>query len=219
MNENICRTDVNNTFVCNDCSEVRPRTEISKGWKLCIVCVKQRQKAYRDKNKDKTRIENKKYREENAEGIKAQRAAYRELNREKLRVANKTNWAKNGKKYSASHYKWKVNKLKTDVRFKLQETIRSRIAMAIKGQAKTGSAIELLGCSMEEFRLHIERQWLPGMTWENWSLKGWHLDHIKPIKDFDLTDAKQLTEVCHYTNMQPLWASDNLAKRFIKYQK
>jgi len=50
------------------------------------------------------------------------------------------------------------------------------------------------------------------MTWDNWTLDGWHIDHIKPLASFDLTDRKQLLEACHYTNLQPLWAKDNLTK-------
>ena len=50
------------------------------------------------------------------------------------------------------------------------------------------------------------------MTWDNWTTDGWHIDHIKPLSSFDLTDRKQLLEVCHYTNLQPLWAKDNLIK-------
>jgi desulfoferrodoxin (superoxide reductase-like protein) len=50
------------------------------------------------------------------------------------------------------------------------------------------------------------------MTWDNWTTDGWHIDHIKPLASFDLTDRKQLLEACHYTNLQPLWAKDNLIK-------
>lgn len=57
---------------------------------------------------------------------------------------------------------------------------------------------------------HLEAQFAPGMTWEN---RGeWHVDHIRPLASFDLTDPEQLRTASHYTNLQPLWASDNLAK-------
>ncbi len=206
---------MNETFICKHCNKPTSRTEItSKGWKVCKECVKKFQKAYRDKNKDKTKGLNKKYREEKREQINAQRKQYRIANKESIRQRNKKAWAINGKKYSATHYKWKVEKLKTCVQFRLRETIRARISMAIRGSAKVGSAITLLGCSIEEFKTYIEKQFKPGMTWENWSLKGWHLDHIKPIKNFDLSNLEQLKEACHYTNMRPLWAEENLARRF-----
>ncbi len=206
---------MNETYFCKHCSKVTDRSELnSKGWKVCQECYKKFQKAYREKNKDRLKAMNKKYREDNKEVIQAQRAEYRYTNKDKLVEQRKASWAKHGKKYSANHYKYKVKRLKTDVQFKLRETIRSRIAMAIKGKAKRGSAIQLLGCSVEEFKLHIELQFQPGMTWDNWKLDGWHIDHIKPIKNFNLEDPKQLAEVCHYTNMRPLWAKDNLARRF-----
>ena len=53
---------------------------------------------------------------------------------------------------------------------------------------------------------------LDGMTWENWDLKGWHIDHIKPLSKFNLKDEDELTKALNYKNLQPLWAYDNLSK-------
>ncbi len=82
--------------------------------------------------------------------------------------------------------------------------------MAIKTNAKIGSAVRDLGCSVSELMAHLEIKFQPGMTWENWG--SWHIDHIKPLASFDLTNREQFLIACHYTNLQPLWASDNLAK-------
>jgi hypothetical protein len=71
---------------------------------------------------------------------------------------------------------------------------------------------ELVGCSYVELRKLIESKFTEGMTWENWSVNGWHIDHIKPLSSFDLTDTEQLKEACSYNNLQPLWAKDNLKK-------
>lgn len=115
-------------------------------------------------------------------------------------------------------YKRRVNaeRRKSDVSFKLRGALRSRLKNALKGRP-TSAAIRLLGCSVEELRAHIEGQFQVGMTWDNWGrgwggAREWHIDHIKALVTFDLTDPAQLAQACHYTNLQPLWASDNLAK-------
>jgi hypothetical protein len=60
------------------------------------------------------------------------------------------------------------------------------------------------------FKLHIEQQFVDGMTWDNWG--EWHLDHIRPLASFNLVDRDQFLTACHYSNYQPLWATDNLIK-------
>jgi hypothetical protein len=80
--------------------------------------------------------------------------------------------------------------------------LRSRLS----GILKKGSPVRDLGCSIDEFRSYLESKWKPGMNWENHSKDGWHIDHIKRLADFDLTDKEQLLRACHYTNLQPMWA-------------
>ena len=90
--------------------------------------------------------------------------------------------------------------------------LRSRILAAIK-HAKTKKAdksVKLLGCSLDEARLHISKQFQPGMSWENHG--AWHIDHIKPIALFDLSNSAEQLECFNYRNLQPLWAKDNLSK-------
>jgi hypothetical protein len=96
--------------------------------------------------------------------------------------------------------------------------IREHVRQAVKysNVSKSHPSIEYLGCTIEEFKLHIEKQFKEGMSWENHS-RGedcWHLDHIKPLAQLkDINDEALLREVCHYTNYQPLWEKDNLAKQ------
>lgn len=68
---------------------------------------------------------------------------------------------------------------------------------------------QLLGCSINEFRAHIEHQFLPSMTWENYGRNGWEVDHIKGCAEFDLTDPAQQRVCFHYTNLRPLWRHQN----------
>lgn len=99
-----------------------------------------------------------------------------------------------------------------DLQFRLSDILRSRLYSALKGRRKTGSAVRLLGCSVEGAVQHLERQFRPGMAWENHG-PVWHVDHIRPLASFDLTDPEQLAHACHYTNLQPLFAAENIAKR------
>jgi hypothetical protein len=101
---------------------------------------------------------------------------------------------------------------RSDPVYRLQATLRSRFTKAVKRSMKYGSAIDLLGCSVEELKLHIESQFKAGMSWENWSYRGWHIDHIIPITFFDLNDFKQRKSAFHHTNLQPMWGVENMKK-------
>jgi Uri superfamily endonuclease len=69
---------------------------------------------------------------------------------------------------------------------------------------------ELVGCSLSQLIRHLESKFLPGMAWDN--RHQWHVDHIKPLCAFDLTDPEQQALAFHYSNLQPLWAVDNMRK-------
>jgi hypothetical protein len=148
-------------------------------------------------NKDEIKLSKKRYYEVNKEQINLQRKAYREINKEKVRLQDRM---RDGKKRQ------------TNINFKLSKGLRTRLWSAIKDNQKAGSAVKDLGCSVEELKQYLESKFQPEMSWDNWSLDGWHIDHIKPLSSFDLTDRKQMLEACHYTNLQPLWAKDNLSK-------
>lgn len=77
---------------------------------------------------------------------------------------------------------------------------------------KKETAKELLGCYPEELKVYLEAKFKKGMSWNNWSYRGWHIDHIIPIASFDLTDIKQQKKAFHYTNLQPLWRKENMLK-------
>ena len=104
------------------------------------------------------------------------------------------------------------DRLRTDPAFKLMHNLRRRVHLAIEGTCKSARTLELLGCTVEELRAHLEAQFKPGMTWENQSFHGWHVDHIRPCASFDLTDPEQQKLCFHYTNLQPLWAVENMSK-------
>jgi hypothetical protein len=83
---------------------------------------------------------------------------------------------------------------------------------AVRGTSKSGMVEPLLGCSVESFRLYLESKFEPDMTWENYGLKGWQIDHIMPMAIFDLTKQEHRKRCFHFSNLQPLWAKENRAK-------
>lgn len=95
---------------------------------------------------------------------------------------------------------------------RIKHSLRSRLNHAINKDLKTGSAVDDLGCTIDELKLYLESKFSAGMTWNNWSRDGWHIDHIIPLSSFDLTDSEQLKKAIHYTNLQPLWAEENCKK-------
>lgn len=118
-------------------------------------------------------------------------------------------WRKNNQEHSNAYFR---NKYATDLNRKIGSCLRSRLRKALKGNVKSKSTISLLGCTIEELKKHLESKFESGMTWDNWTTNGWHIDHIRPIASFDLSDPAQQKEACSYTNLQPLWAEDNLSK-------
>lgn len=97
---------------------------------------------------------------------------------------------------------------------KIATKVRADLCHAIRGNFRKGVALSSLGCTILEVKRYLKKQFKNGMTWENWSRTGWHIDHIIPLSAFDLTDKKQLHKALHYTNLQPLWAKDNWKKGF-----
>jgi hypothetical protein len=106
---------------------------------------------------------------------------------------------------------WRT-KNKTNTHYKIANNLRVRLRMALHGNYKSGSAVRDLGCSIDEFKQFLESQFKLGMSWENYGVNGWHIDHIKALSNFDLTKREEILEACHYTNLQPLWAKENRSK-------
>ncbi len=81
---------------------------------------------------------------------------------------------------------------------------------ALDGRRKPCHTFEAVGCTVAELKTHLESQFKPGMSWDNRS--EWHVDHIRPLASFDLTDPAQFKQAWHYSNLQPLWEAENLSK-------
>lgn len=95
---------------------------------------------------------------------------------------------------------------------RIANSLRSKVRQTIKKLNISENFEDLLGCSSDELIQHLETQFTDDMTWDNYGSKGWHIDHIKPLCSFILTDSDQVREATHFTNLRPLWAKANLAK-------
>jgi hypothetical protein len=98
----------------------------------------------------------------------------------------------------------------SDIEFKLRKTLRERMNKALRIHSKSGSAVSDLGCSVAELKDYLASKFQPGMSWDNHG--EWHIDHIIPLSSFQLSEREQFLRACHYTNLQPLWADQNLRK-------
>jgi len=192
--------------------------------------IKARNKAYREKNKEKFLAKGREYYQANKDKVNAKMneylKTYRELNKDKTnkrqreRYKNDSEYRakclqanKNRKEKIREYYK---NKRKNDPVFRFKNSLRVHICTAIrknrvsKNASKKSYTLQLLGCSWQDAKQHIEKQWISGMSWENYG--EWHIDHITPVETFNLIDIEQQKKCFHYTNLRPLWAVDNYAK-------
>ena len=99
---------------------------------------------------------------------------------------------------------------RTNINARMSANIRRRILDALKGRSKSESTIHLLGCSILQLRAHLEAQFRDGMTWDNYG--KWHIDHRKACSRFDLSDPEAQSKCFHFSNLQPLWAYENVRK-------
>ena len=173
-------------------------------------------KEYRIKNKDVMCAKSREYKQLHKIEIKAYQIKWEQENREKLQAywREYNSLPKHRQRNNELAMRWYYSKVKNDPDLLLKRRLRLRIITAIKrGKFKKGGKTEeLLGISFEKVKEHIESQFKEGMSWDNHSMHGWHIDHIKPISTFDLSSEEGQKRAFNYRNLQPLWAIDNLRK-------
>lgn len=135
---------------------------------------------------------------------------WKKLNKDKEAAHCKTTYTRYKAEYIKRSAASRSLARKTKPEVRLRDSLRRRLNNAIKNNQKVGSAVSELDCSIPELKKYLESKFQPGMTWDNYG--EWHIDHIKPLKSFNLSILEQLKEACHFTNLQPLWAKDNLKK-------
>ena len=157
----------------------------------------------RAKCKECVKAYNKKYNQ--SEAGKAKKKAYNqsEAGKEKRKA-----YRESGKK-KAYHKAYMKNRRHNDPVYKLQCNLRSGFGNWIKGHTKTCRTEQYVGCTYKELLDHLESQFEEGMTWENHG--QWHIDHIKAQSRFDPTIEEEKFKCWHYTNLQPMWSSENIS--------
>jgi hypothetical protein len=141
---------------------------------------------------------NKDYYQKNRESNISRAIKFKQDNPERVRETTRL-WYKNGG-------------MRKGTNARLALDIRRRINTALKYNYKSSSTEVLLGATIAEVKIHLEKQFKPGMSWDNHTHRGWHIDHIVPVSSFDLSRDEEQKKAFHYTNLQPLFAIDNLKK-------
>lgn len=193
---------------CASCKTPKIKEDFYPNQSPCKKCSELNKKKWEEKNPNYY-IE---YREKNKQ---KQSEAHRKWfleNKEKKNKQNREWYYKNKERHIKRGIQNAKKRMIKNPSERVAKNLRQRMRNTIVKGYKSASTIELLGCSFEDCRKHLEAQWQEGMTWDNYGIDGWHIDHIKPCASFDLTDPKQQAECFHYTNLQPLWAIDNIKK-------
>lgn len=183
---------------------------------------------YYERNKQKRKEHCDNWRRNNPEKHSEQRKKWRGKNKDLIAAQKKRDYEKHKEKRVETNKEWqkrnreKLNKLsgenhkryrKENPCYKIMTASRCRINAVLRYKTtKSAKTIELMGCSSEKLKEHLEGLFQPGMNWDNHGHTGWHIDHIIPCASFDLTKPEEQKKCFHYTNLQPLWWHQNLKK-------
>ena len=178
---------------------------------------------YRLKNAESIKAKNKRYRAKKSEHIKENMKIYYLEHIQHFKNKSKNYYVKNKeaiKKYRAENYEvikeqkreYQRNRLKTNTAFRVQHNIRRRLNHFFESSKtkKPNKTSDMLGCTWEFLMDYLAERFKEGMTRENHGHKGWHIDHIIPLSSAKCEE--EVKRLCHYTNLQPLWWWENLAK-------
>lgn len=173
-------------------------------------CKKHYYDNYNQINKERIKNGRKQYRILHLKEINEKTKIYYNQNKSDILFRN-TQYRINNKDKIQAH---KRESRKNNIRYRLEVKLRNGTKRRLKYYMahKSEKTIKLLGCDIITFINYIESKFEPGMNWNNWGAKGWHIDHIIPICNFDLTKKEKQEKCFNYTNLQPMWALDNYRK-------
>lgn len=192
--------------ICSKCKIEKDINEFHKSRSECKPCRKVSKKKYYDENKSKLLENKKKYYLIHRKEILEKRIDHRQKKIESIKKYKKEYYQKNKNKFN-EYYKARYQ---TNTLYRIGKIIRRRVFDYItKNSIKYNTTFEIVGCSPEFLKKHIETQFTEGMSWELLG-KYIHIDHIIPLSS--AKTEEEIYKLCHYTNLQPLWAIDNLKK-------
>lgn len=171
----------------------------------CKLCRKE----YNEKNKDLIKLQEKIRYQKSPQKFRNRTIEYNKNNPEK----SKEYYLKNREKEIKRSVKYKKKKYKEDPLFRLEAILRARLIDYVSRDSKSESAKDLLGCTLEEFKYYISKQFLPEMNWDNHG-DIWQIDHIIPCIKFDLSRIEDQKRCYHYSNMRPLFKTTQIAENF-----
>lgn len=196
--------------LCNNCKVIKPIEEFTIGRAQCKPCRKIKFQNWAKINKNKIQQSNKlKWQKTKHDPIAMlKRKKQYEENRLSMLAQKKEYYRINKQKILSYHKTYERMKLKTDPLFRLQKNLRRRLNLALKNVFKDDTTMKLIGCNLKDLKIYLENKFQKGMTWDNYG--EWHIDHKKPISKFNKNT--KLSTVNSLSNLQPLWAKDNLSK-------
>jgi len=206
--------------ICEDCGEEKQHQakglckrcyhkEYSKNNRIKLMETTNR---WRKKNPEKVRFINRVSDRKHKDARNKRKREYYQENKESILLKNKLYMENNRPEYNKMSRNWKRKRLQFDLGFRILNNLRVRIKEAIHNSKKSARTRVLVGCSITYLRNYLESQFDDEMSWANYGKFGWHIDHIKPCVSFDLRKEEEQRECFNYTNLQPLWAKDNLRK-------
>jgi hypothetical protein len=225
METKVCSKCSENKFVCDFGKSSRSKDGLLSS---CRECNNKRSKQYHSNNLEKHSNRVKKYYQDNIEEQRVKHKEWRsnnldcnkfyyEKNKESVLLKNK-NWRENNKLKLKEYRESKKDvfnsqtrdRRKNNVINNLSNRIRSRMSLYVKKLEikKTNRTFDIVGCTPKSLRDYLEEKFTLDMNWDNQG--KWHIDHIIPLSSAKTED--ELYKLCHYTNLQPLWAEDNLKK-------
>lgn len=172
------------------------------------------QKAYREKHREKLRLQSSDYHYKNKKRLNKKSRDYAKNNREKVYNKQKE-WKENNKQYMKEYYKkYHEEKLKTNPLYKLNSSISSQIRQVLNKKTKSWKIS--VDFSIEDLRSHLESKFTKGMTWDNYGKKGWEIDHIIPksLFKYDSVDHAAFKACWSLSNLQPLWSTTEIAMKY-----